>query len=59
MVTGNLFHDDYDRFVEFDGSSNNVVTDNACYNIDRSACVTLYSDRNSVVNHHTAATGLV
>lgn len=54
VVTGNLFHNNADGIVEFEESTNWTVTHNACYNIDRGACVTLYSDRNSTVEHNTA-----
>lgn len=54
VVTGNLFHNNADGVVEFEESTNWVVTHNACYSIDRGACITLYSDRNSTVEHNTA-----
>lgn len=54
VVTGNLFHNNADGIVEFEESTNWTVTHNACYSIDRGACVTLYSDRNSTVEHNTA-----
>ncbi len=54
--TGNLCYDDYACIMAFDGTSDNTITDNACFNIERS-CVILYSDRGSVVNHNTQQTG--
>lgn len=56
VVTGNLFVADDDGFANFDGVSNATVTDNACIEIGRSACITLYSDTDSTVNHNTMAT---
>ena len=57
IVVGNLFANDEDGFVDFDASSSDTATDNACYNVTRPACVTLYSDRNSIVAHNTARAG--
>jgi hypothetical protein len=54
--TGNLCYDDYGCIMAFDGTSDNTITDNACFDIERS-CVTLYSDRGSVVSHNTQQTG--
>jgi hypothetical protein len=54
--TGNLCYDDYACIMAFDGTSDNTVTDNACFDIERS-CVILYSDNGSVVNHNTQQTG--
>jgi hypothetical protein len=54
--TGNLCYDDYGCFMAFDGTSDNTVTDNVCFNIERS-CVILYSDRGSIVSHNTQQTG--
>ena len=58
VATGNLFVNDYDGIVAFDGTGGNLITDNACSQIDRGACVTLYSDSGSVVEHNTAAAGI-
>jgi len=58
VASGNLFYNDYDGLVAFDGTAGNTITDNACYNIDRSVCITLYSDSGSVVNHNTAGPGM-
>jgi hypothetical protein len=58
VASGNLFYNDYDGLVAFDGTSGNTVTDNVCYNIDRGSCITLYSDDGSVVNHNTAGPGM-
>ena len=58
VASGNLFFNDYDGFVAFDGTAGNTITDNACYDIDRGSCITLYSDDGSVVNHNTAGPGM-
>jgi hypothetical protein len=54
VVTGNLFHNNADGIVEFEESTNWTITNNACYSIDRGACITLYSDLGSTVEHNTA-----
>src|SRR5882757_1771601 len=54
VVTGNLFYNDADGIVDFDDSTGWIITNNACYSVDRGACVTLYGDLNSVVEHNTA-----
>jgi hypothetical protein len=54
VVEGNLFYNDYDGAVDFDGPGHWLVTDNVCYDIDRGACVTLYGDLGSRVEHNTA-----
>jgi hypothetical protein len=54
VVQGNLFYNDYDGAVDFDGPSHWLVTDNVCYDVDRGACVTLYGDLGSRVEHNTA-----
>jgi hypothetical protein len=54
--TGNLCYDDYGCIMAFDGTSDNTITDNVCFAIERS-CVILYSDRGSVVSHNTQQTG--
>ena len=56
VFTGNLCYDDYGCFMAFDGTSDNTITDNACFDIE-SACVNLYADTGSVVNHNTQQTG--
>ena len=58
VASGNLFYNDYDGIVAFDGTAGNTITDNACYDIDRGSCITLYSDNGSVVNHNTAGPGM-
>jgi hypothetical protein len=58
VASGNLFYNDYDGIVAFDGTAGNTITDNACYDIDRGVCITLYSDDGSVVNHNTAGPGM-
>ena len=57
IVVESLFANDEDGFVDFDASSSDTATDNACYNVTRPACVTLYSDRNSIVADNTARAG--
>ena len=54
--TGNLCYDDYDCIAGFDGTQNNTITDNACFDIE-SDCISLYADSGSVVNHNTQQTG--
>jgi hypothetical protein len=54
VVQGNLFYNDYDGAVDFDGPSRWLVTDNVCYAIDRGACVSLYGDLGSRIEHNTA-----
>ena len=54
-VVGNLFENDYDGLAAFEGTSSNTITDNACINLERGSCITLYSDTDSVVEHNTAA----
>jgi hypothetical protein len=58
VIRGNYFHANSDGIVAFDGTQNNQITNNACANISRGACVTLYSDQNSVVEHNTAGAGM-
>lgn len=53
--TGNLCYDDYGCIMAFDGTSDNTITDNVCFDIERS-CVILYSDRGSQVSHNTQQT---
>jgi hypothetical protein len=54
--TGNLCYDDYGCIMAFDGTSDNTIADNVCFDIERS-CVILYSDRGSHVSHNTQQTG--
>ena len=54
--TGNLCYDDYGCIMAFDGTSDNTITDNVCFDIEQN-CVILYSDSGSVVNHNTQRTG--
>ena len=54
VIEGNLFYNDYDGAVDFDGPNRWLVTDNVCYAIDRGACVSLYGDLGSRVAHNTA-----
>ena len=58
VVVGNLFINDEDGFADFDVATSDTATDNACYKITRSACITLYADLNSVVEHNTAGPGV-
>jgi hypothetical protein len=54
--TGNLCYDDYDCIAGFDGTSDNTITDNACFDIEQN-CIDLYSDTDSVINHNTQEAG--
>ena len=54
--TGNLCYDDYNCFAAWDGTSDNTITDNACFDIEQN-CIDLYSDTSSVINHNTQQTG--
>ena len=54
--TGNLCYDDYNCLAGYDGTQENTITDNACFDMERS-CVILYSDNGSVVNHNTTQQG--
>ena len=54
--TGNLCYFDYGCIMAFDGTSDNTITDNVCFDIERS-CATLYSDSGSVVSHNTQQKG--
>ena len=56
MFTGNLCYDDYGCIMGFDGTSNNTITDNVCFDME-TACINLYSDTGSVVNHNVQQTG--
>ena len=55
--TGNLCYDDYGCIMAFDGTSDNTITDNACFDMERTACINLYSDTGSVINHNAQQTG--
>jgi hypothetical protein len=54
--TGNLCYDDYNCLAAWDGTSDNTITDNVCFNVER-GCFDLYSDVGSVVNHNTTQGG--
>jgi large repetitive protein len=54
--TGNLCYDDYGCIMGFDGTSDNTITDNACYDME-TACINLYADTGSVVNHNVDESG--
>jgi hypothetical protein len=56
VFTGNLCYFDYGCIMAFDGTSDNTVTDNVCFDIERS-CATLYSDSGSVISHNTQQKG--
>jgi hypothetical protein len=58
VVEGNLFANTADGFVDFDDSTGDTVTDNACYGLERNACVTLYADLGSVAEHNTGGAGM-
>jgi hypothetical protein len=60
VVDGNYVHDNSDGIVNFPGVSTSLtITDNACDDLARTACVVLYSDNGSTVEHNTAADGTV
>jgi parallel beta-helix repeat protein len=42
--------------MAFDGTANNTITDNVCFD-EETACISLYSDTNSVVDHNVMQTG--
>jgi hypothetical protein len=56
VFTGNLCYFDYGCIMAFDGTSDNTITDNVCFDVERS-CATLYSDSGSVVSHNTQQKG--
>jgi hypothetical protein len=59
VIDGNIVSDSADGFVNFPGDSEDwVVTDNACFDLDRNACIVLYSDDGSIVEHNTAGPGM-
>ncbi len=54
-VVGNLCEDDFICFADWDGSRDDTVTDNACITpMGSDACLALYGDIDSVMNHNTA-----
>ena len=53
--TGNLCYDDYGCIMGFDGTSSNTITDNVCFDME-TACISLYSDSGSVMNHNVQET---
>ena len=55
MFTGNLCYDDYSCTMAFDGTSDNTVTDNVCFDAE-TTCISLYSDTGSVINHNVDQT---
>jgi large repetitive protein len=54
--TGNLCYDNYGCAMAFDGTANNTITDNVCFD-EETACINLYSDTNSVIDHNVMQTG--
>ena len=54
--TGNLCYDDYGCTMAFDGTGSNTITDNVCFD-EETACINLYSDTGSVINHNVTQTG--
>lgn len=58
IIRNNFFRDSSNGIVAFDQTSNNQITGNACVRLARGACVTLYSDRNSVIEYNTAGTNM-
>jgi len=57
-IIGNLFINDEDGFADFDVATSDTATDNACMSITRPACITLYADKDSDVEHNTAGPGM-
>lgn len=55
IITGNTLINNASGIVDFDNTAGNTITDNACRDIHRlgGACITLYSDNGSVVEHNT------
>ena len=56
IFTGNLCYDDYNCMAGYDGTQKNTITDNVCFDIERTGCITLESDVDSVINHNTMET---
>ncbi len=54
--TGNLCYDNYGCAMAFDGTANNTITDNVCFD-EGTACINLYSDTGSVINHNVTQAG--
>lgn len=54
--TGNLCYDNYGCAMAFDGTAANTITDNVCFD-EETACINLYSDTGSVVDHNVMQTG--
>ena len=54
--TGNLCYDNYGCAMAFDGTADNTITDNACFD-EETACINLYSDTGSIINHNVMQTG--
>jgi len=60
-IEGNTIINTSSGIVDFDDTAGHTIRDNACRSIHRSggACITLYSDTGSLVEHNTNATGPV
>ncbi|TAH33657.1 right-handed parallel beta-helix repeat-containing protein [Candidatus Saccharibacteria bacterium] len=58
IIRNNYFRGGSDGIVAFDTTYTNQITNNVCVSLVRGACVTLYSDRNSVVEHNVAYGGM-
>ena len=54
--TGNLCYDNYGCAMAFDGTADNTITDNVCFD-EETACINLYSDTGSIINHNVMQTG--
>jgi len=55
--TGNLCYDDYGCIMGFDGTAQNTITDNVCFDMQRD-CIALFSDSpGSVVDHNVELAG--
>jgi large repetitive protein len=54
--TGNLCYDNYGCAMAFDGTANNTITDNVCFD-EETACISLYSDTGSIVDHNVTEGG--
>jgi hypothetical protein len=57
-IRNNYFRGGSNGIVAFDGTSGNIITGNVCVNLGRGACITLYSDKNSVVEHNATVTNM-
>ena len=58
IIQNNFFRDSSNGIVAFDRTSGNQIKGNACVRLGRGACVTLYSDQNSVIEYNTAGANM-